>query len=107
MRPGLLTTTLVFALAAAACGGREATSIGNAGRGGTSGNGGTGGTAGTSSGGTSTAGSGGTGGVVVPGDVASRAAMIGRGVNLGNMLEAPNEGDWGTLVKDYYFTMIR
>lgn len=106
MRAGLLTMSFVVAFATAACGGRESTSLGNAGAGGTLGDGGS--TAGgTSSGGTSTAGAGGTGGVVVPGDVTARAAMIGRGVNLGNMLEAPNEGDWGTLVKDYYFTMIR
>jgi endoglucanase len=33
--------------------------------------------------------------------------LIGRGLNMGNMLEAPNEGDWGATVQDYYFTMIK
>jgi len=30
-----------------------------------------------------------------------------RGVNLGNMLEAPNEGDWGLTVKEEYFDRIK
>jgi endoglucanase len=35
-------------------------------------------------------------------DAAARA--IGRGVNFGNMLEAPNEGDWGLTVTDDFVT---
>ncbi len=37
------------------------------------------------------------------------AALIrlGRGVNLGNMLEAPNEGEWGLTVQADYFPTIR
>ncbi len=30
-----------------------------------------------------------------------------RGVNIGNALEAPNEGDWGVVIKDEYFEIIR
>jgi endoglucanase len=30
-----------------------------------------------------------------------------RGVNLGNMLEAPNEGDWGLTVQEEYFDRIK
>ena len=30
-----------------------------------------------------------------------------RGVNMGNMLEAPNEGDWGLFVKEEYFDTIK
>ncbi len=30
-----------------------------------------------------------------------------RGMNLANMLEAPNEGDWGLKVKPEYFTLIK
>ncbi len=30
------------------------------------------------------------------------AAALGRGVNFGNMLEAPNEGDWGVTVRDEF-----
>jgi endoglucanase len=32
---------------------------------------------------------------------------LGRGVNLGNMLEAPREGEWGVRVKDEYFPLIQ
>jgi aryl-phospho-beta-D-glucosidase BglC (GH1 family) len=31
---------------------------------------------------------------------------FGRGVNLGNALEAPNEGDWGVVLKEEYFEKI-
>ena len=34
-------------------------------------------------------------------------AALRRGVNLGNMLEAPHEGDWGVRVEDEFFTVIR
>lgn len=30
-----------------------------------------------------------------------------RGINLGNMLEAPNEGEWGLFVREEYFDLIR
>jgi endoglucanase len=30
-----------------------------------------------------------------------------RGINIGNALEAPNEGDWGVVIKDEYFKIIR
>ncbi|HSL46326.1 MAG TPA: glycoside hydrolase family 5 protein [Anaerolineales bacterium] len=30
-----------------------------------------------------------------------------RGINLGNMLEAPNEGDWGLRVQENYFDLIK
>ncbi|MBL8093173.1 MAG: glycoside hydrolase family 5 protein [Anaerolineales bacterium] len=32
---------------------------------------------------------------------------LGRGVNLGNMLEAPREGDWGLTVQAEYFVLVR
>lgn len=32
---------------------------------------------------------------------------LGRGINLGNALEAPNEGDWGVVLKSEYFDLIR
>jgi endoglucanase len=32
---------------------------------------------------------------------------IGRGINLGNALEAPNEGDWEIIVKPEYFQIIK
>ena len=32
---------------------------------------------------------------------------FGRGVNLGDALEAPNEGDWGVVVKEEYFDLIK
>ncbi len=34
-------------------------------------------------------------------------SALHRGVNLGNMLEAPNEGDWGLWVHQEYFSLIR
>ena len=30
-----------------------------------------------------------------------------RGINLGNALEAPKEGQWGVIIKDEYFRIIR
>lgn len=32
---------------------------------------------------------------------------LGRGVNLGNALEAPNEGEWGVTLQEEYFPLIR
>jgi len=31
---------------------------------------------------------------------------LGHGINLGNALDAPNEGDWGVTLKEEYFSMI-
>ena len=33
--------------------------------------------------------------------------VFGRGVNLGNALEAPKEGDWGVVLKEEYFEKIK
>ena len=33
-------------------------------------------------------------------------SLIGRGVNLGNALEAPEEGKWGVRLKEQYFDLI-
>jgi endoglucanase len=35
------------------------------------------------------------------------SSSLRRGVNLGNMLEAPNEGEWGLTVQEEYFDLIR
>lgn len=32
---------------------------------------------------------------------------LGRGINLGNALEAPNEGDWGVVLQEVYFDLIK
>ena len=34
-------------------------------------------------------------------------ARLGRGVNLGNALEAPREGEWGVTLKEEYFQLIK
>jgi len=34
-------------------------------------------------------------------------ARLGRGMNLGNALEAPNEGDWGVVLQSNYFDLIK
>src|SRR5437660_11172198 len=34
------------------------------------------------------------------------AVLLGRGINLGNALEAPHEGDWGVRLKEEYFERI-
>jgi endoglucanase len=33
--------------------------------------------------------------------------MLGRGVNLGNALESPNEGEWGVTLQEEYFDIIK
>lgn len=33
--------------------------------------------------------------------------LIGRGMNIGNALEAPNEGEWGVTLKEQYFQTIK
>ena len=37
----------------------------------------------------------------------AQAKRLGRGVNLGNALEAPNEGDWGMVIQEDYFQHIK
>jgi len=32
---------------------------------------------------------------------------LGRGINLGNALEAPREGEWGFIIEDYFFEKIK
>ena len=39
-------------------------------------------------------------------DIHDRAAALGRGVNLGNTLEAPNEGDWGFVIEEWMLAEI-
>ena len=34
-------------------------------------------------------------------------ARLGRGVNLGNALEAPREGEWGVTLQEAYFDLIQ
>jgi endoglucanase len=40
-------------------------------------------------------------------DIASANIKLGRGINLGNALEAPKEGEWGVTLKDEYFKTIK
>ncbi|MBN1154023.1 glycoside hydrolase family 5 protein [candidate division KSB1 bacterium] len=39
-------------------------------------------------------------------DVYEINSRLGRGVNLGNALEAPNEGEWGVTLQEEYFELI-
>lgn len=39
-------------------------------------------------------------------DVFAQNELIGRAINLGNALEAPNEGDWGVTLEESYFSAI-
>jgi endoglucanase len=41
------------------------------------------------------------------GGIFERNYRIGRAVNLGNALEAPNEGEWGVTLKEEYFPLIK
>jgi endoglucanase len=34
------------------------------------------------------------------------SAVLGRGMNLGNALDAPSEGSWGVIIKPEYFTLL-
>ncbi len=40
-------------------------------------------------------------------DPFAQNAKLGRGINLGNALEAPNEGEWGVTLKSEYFDLIK
>lgn len=42
-----------------------------------------------------------------PLDVFKQAKLLGRGVNLGNALEAPTEGEWGVTLQESYFKTIK
>jgi endoglucanase len=38
--------------------------------------------------------------------IAERAKALGRGINLGNALDAPSEGEWGVTLRDEDFTLV-
>jgi aryl-phospho-beta-D-glucosidase BglC (GH1 family) len=40
-------------------------------------------------------------------DAFTAARALGRGVNLGDALEAPKEGDWGVVAQEEYFDLIK
>lgn len=40
-------------------------------------------------------------------DPFAQAKRLGRGINLGDALEAPQEGDWGVVLQEEYFQLIR
>ncbi len=42
-----------------------------------------------------------------PSDIHAANKKLGRGINLGNALEAPKEGDWGVTLKAAYFQAIK
>jgi hypothetical protein len=42
----------------------------------------------------------------VTGDAFEQNVHLGRGVNLGNALEAPKEGEWGVTLREEYFHLI-
>jgi endoglucanase len=42
-----------------------------------------------------------------PRGIASANKALGRGINFGNALEAPNEGEWGVMLKAEYFKTIK
>src|SRR5689334_22578342 len=42
-----------------------------------------------------------------PTATSSRTKSLRRGVNMGNMLEAPQEGEWGLFVQEEYFDLIK
>lgn len=44
---------------------------------------------------------------VFVGQIISKPITIGRAVNLGNALEAPNEGDWGVILEEEFFKLIK
>lgn len=40
-------------------------------------------------------------------DIFAANAALGRGMNLGNALEAPKEGDWGMTLQPEYFKLVK
>ena len=46
-------------------------------------------------------------GIDAPLDPFEQNIALGRGINLGNVLEAPNEGEWGVVLKAEWFTFIK
>jgi endoglucanase len=40
-------------------------------------------------------------------EITAQNKALGRGINLGNALEAPKEGDWGPILKERYFKHIK
>jgi len=46
-------------------------------------------------------------GISGPLDPFEQNAKLGRGINLGNALEAPNEGEWGFSLREEYFRLIK
>jgi len=40
-------------------------------------------------------------------DIFDTVRALGRGVNLGNMLDAPTEGEWGVTIREEYFDLIK
>ena len=42
-----------------------------------------------------------------PTPTSSPAVTLGRGLNMGDMLEAPNEGEWGLMIQEEYFDLIK
>lgn len=46
-------------------------------------------------------------GITQPLDPYEQNKKLGRGMNIGNSLEAPNEGDWGVTVKEEFFKLIK
>jgi endoglucanase len=42
-----------------------------------------------------------------PADIFAACKALGRGVNLGNALEAPKEGDWGVKIQEDFFPKIK
>ncbi|MBM4171309.1 MAG: glycoside hydrolase family 5 protein [Ignavibacteria bacterium] len=41
------------------------------------------------------------------GNVFDQNKLLGKGINLGNALEAPNEGEWGVVLKEEFFSIIK
>jgi endoglucanase len=46
-------------------------------------------------------------GIAEPLDPFEQNSLLGRGVNLGNALEAPNEGEWGITLEEEFFDLIK
>src|SRR5437762_9482587 len=42
-----------------------------------------------------------------PADIRAMNQRLGRGINIGNALEAPKEGEWGVTLKAEYFKAIK